>query len=96
MEAVAALVLVLDKVEVVGNTDSQGAVLVKKRNSEFYICETFYINVLLEMTNSSKFGGFKQPCLSIENIILFNGYLLNIFLIIESFHFNCSLFVKIF
>ena len=61
MEALGALVLVLDEVEIVGNTDSQGAVLVENRNFEFYTCETFNINLFIEMTNSSKFGRFKQP-----------------------------------
>ena len=41
MEALSTLVLVLDVVEVVGNTNGQGAVLIEYRNFEFDTCETF-------------------------------------------------------
>ena len=43
VEALGTLVLVFDIMEVVGNTNSQGAVFIEDRNSEFNTCETFYV-----------------------------------------------------
>ena len=60
MQALGTLVLVLDIVEIVGDTDSQGTVLIKNWNLELYTCETFQIYSFLEMTHSSELRRFKQ------------------------------------
>ena len=41
VETLGTLVLVLDIVEVVSNTNSKGAVLIEDRNFESDTCETF-------------------------------------------------------
>ena len=61
MEALSTLVLVLDIVEIVGNTDSQRAVFIEDWNLELDTCETFQIYSFLEMTNGSELSRFKQP-----------------------------------
>ena len=52
MQALGTLVLVLDVVEIVGDADSQGAVLVENWNLELYTCETFQVYSFLEMTTA--------------------------------------------
>ena len=41
VEALGTFVLVLDVVEVVGNTNGKGAVLIEDRNFELDTCKTF-------------------------------------------------------